>query len=606
MPNEDPERQENLEASLSTAHSRRVSPPSRISFQSLDEDGLRRLTPERPYGGTSETEPSRLDEGYYLDNFLAVLRTVEEHSDDLLRGDERSFAADFHALEVPAQRLYVRLISRRGPCFRRDRLSYPEIEDLDGALDALRASGFLDNADDEPPSSLLSLLLRGELVAMAEELLPEPPSKTGRKDRFQLTLLDKVPSPDLDRALRQRIHIVRPQRHEVLLVFRLLYFGNLHQDWTEFVLRDLGVVRFESYDLQRDLRRFDCRLAVDDHILIRHLNHHVYQALAGDDADLARSIAGYVAASRSAWHPLTERRQDGLLLTVARQLERLGAWDDALELYDQVSTPPSRERRVRVLERQQRLDDAIQLCDAIAEAPRDESEAVFAPRFGHRLRRLRGDDLPTWKRPRRPRRDIKVPKRPDMSVERQALLALADEGIDGFFAENWLWKSLFGLAFWDIVFAPVPGAFQHPFQYGPLDQSEEDFRPRRQALIEARLQWLRDQDNLTAPLLERYDAKEGIANPWVSWHEELRRRLVLALEHLDGHQLAAICDRLSRHPGRYRRGFPDLFVWKRGERSFMLYEVKGPGDQLRPEQGAWIDYLNKVGIEASVLRLKWE
>ena len=193
-----------------------------------------------------------------------------------------------------------------------------------------------------------------------------------------------------------------------------------------------------------------------------------------------------------------------------------------------------------------------------------------------------------------------------MSVERQALAALADEGMEGFFAENWLWKSLFGLTFWDIVFAPVPGAFQHPFQYGPLDQFEDDFRPRRAALIEERLGWLQNHSDPATPLLERYDAKEGTANPWVSWHPELRRHLVLALEHLKGPQLAAVCDRLSRHPGRYRRGFPDLFVWKRGKSGFMLYEVKGPGDQLRPEQGAWIDYLNKVGIEAAVLRLKWE
>lgn len=572
----------------------------------LDEDDLRRLDPQRPQAAAPETEPPRLEEGYYLDNFLAVLRTVEEHAGDLLRDDEQGFAADFRALSVSAQRLYVRLISRRGPCFRRDRLAYAEIDDLDRALDDLHTAGFLDGADDASLAGLLSLLLRSELVALAEELLSEPPPKTGRKDRFLLTLLEQVPSADLDRALRQRIHIVRPRRHEVLPVFRLLYFGNLYQDWTEFVLRDLGVVRFEGYELQRDLRRFDCRQAVDDHILIRHLDHQVHQAMSLGEMDAAHTIAHCVAASRSAWHPLTERRQDGLLLTVARQLERLEAWDDAFELYGHVSSPPSRERRARVLERQQRLDDAIRLCRTIAEAPRDESEAVFAPRFAHQLRRRRGEALPPWKRPRRPRRDLTVPKRPEMSVERQALLALADEGMDGFFAENWLWKSLFGLAFWDIVFAPVPGAFQHPFQYGPLDQFEDEFRPRRAQLIEERLGWLRRQDDLAPPLLERYDAKEGTANPWVSWHDELRRRLVLALERLEGEQLVVVCDRLTRHPGRYRRGFPDLFVWKRGKSGFMLYEVKGPGDQLRPEQGAWIDYLNGHGIETRVLRLKWE
>ena len=236
-----------------------------------------------------------------------------------MRQHERGFAADFRALSLSAQRLYVRLISRRGPCFRRDRLAYAEIDELDRALDDLRAADFLDDAHDESLASLLPLLLRGELVALAHELLSEPPPKTGRKDHFLLTLLEQVPPEDLGLALRQRIHIVRPRRHEVLPVFRLLYFGNLYQDWTEFVLRDLGVVRFEGYKLQRDLRRFDCRQAVDDHILIRHLDHQVHQAMTLGEIDDAHTIAHCVAASRSAWHPLTERRQDSLLLTVARQ-----------------------------------------------------------------------------------------------------------------------------------------------------------------------------------------------------------------------------------------------------------------------------------------------
>ncbi|MEM6797515.1 MAG: VRR-NUC domain-containing protein [Acidobacteriota bacterium] len=66
-----------------------------------------------------------------------------------------------------------------------------------------------------------------------------------------------------------------------------------------------------------------------------------------------------------------------------------------------------------------------------------------------------------------------------------------------------------------------------------------------------------------------------------------------------------MCDRLSRHLGRYRRGLPDLFVPSPSSPTgFELLEVKAPGDQLRPEQGAWIDYLNARGLPAKVLKLK--
>ena len=76
-----------------------------------------------------------------------------------------------------------------------------------------------------------------------------------------------------------------------------------------------------------------------------------------------------------------------------------------------------------------------------------------------------------------------------------------------------------------------------------------------------------------------------------------------SLQRLDGHQLATVCDR----PGRYRRDFPDLFVWSDDEPTgFQLLEVKAPGDQIRPEQGAWIDYLNQAGIPCRVLRVEWD
>ncbi|MCG8458458.1 MAG: VRR-NUC domain-containing protein, partial [Holophagales bacterium] len=69
---------------------------------------------------------------------------------------------------------------------------------------------------------------------------------------------------------------------------------------------------------------------------------------------------------------------------------------------------------------------------------------------------------------------------------------------------------------------------------------------------------------------------------------------------------AVICDRLSRDPGRYRRGLPDLLVFDTASPvGFELLEVKGPGDQLRPEQKAWLDYLNDEGIPAKVLAVSW-
>ncbi len=258
--------------------------------------------------------------------------------------------------------------------------------------------------------------------------------------------------------------------------------------------------------------------------------------------------------------------------------------------------PAGRRRRARA---------ALELCREIENAPRDETEASFAPFFREKLEKQLDPVKKTRCAARRSALLELAVERGTIAVERQALAALAGQGRRGLYAENWLWKSLFGLAFWDIVYAPVPGAFHHPFQYGPRDLDSPTFRPAREAAIAARLAELAAAADLRPRLMGTFAAKQGKANALVSWHPGSREAIELALELIEGPHLAKVADRLSRDLGRYRRGLPDLLVRKEGGRGFELWEVKAPGDQLRPEQKSWLDYLNAQGLPAGVLKLRW-
>ncbi len=551
-----------------------------------------------------------LPEGYYVGNFETILHTARERYEDLLAPAERAFADRFDALSLGARRLYVRLVSRKGPCFRRDRLRYGEIPALGDALGELLAADFADHAESVEASELLGLLLRPELAELAAELLAAPPPAAARKDELLTALAEGARPEELRAAVDRRIEIVRPLYCDHVLVYRLLFFGNLSQDWTELVLRDLGVVRFEAYELRRELRLFPTRAAVDDALELRGIRGEVSRLLWEGELESAVTYGRQVLDGIDRWHPSARRLADRVLSRVGRELERAGEAADALAFYEAAVAPPARERRARVLAGLDRVDEALTLCGEIAAAPRDETEAPFARFFSHRLRRRRGEALAPFARRRRPKLEIEIEPRPGAPVEALVLEHLAAAGRPGFFAENWLWKSLFGLAFWDIVFAPVEGAFQHPFQYGPLDLHSPDFRRARAERVEQRLAELAESDGLGRRLHAVYDAKRGVANRLVAWQEELRAPLEHALEHVTGAQLAAVCDRLSRDLGRYRRGFPDLFVPREGdpgpgEAAFELWEIKAPGDQLRPEQGAWIDYFNEIGVPARVVRVRW-
>jgi Fanconi-associated nuclease 1 len=56
-----------------------------------------------------------------------------------------------------------------------------------------------------------------------------------------------------------------------------------------------------------------------------------------------------------------------------------------------------------------------------------------------------------------------------------------------FHCEGRIVSTLFGLLFWDILFADIPGAFETEYQSAPLDIAEDCFYYAREGLIKERL-----------------------------------------------------------------------------------------------------------------------
>lgn len=554
-------------------------------------------------------EPARAP--YYLDGFERMLDTVVDRYGDLLTAGETAFARDLGALSVGARCLYARLLSRVGPYFRRDDLRYDEILDLDGTIDELSIRGFLDAAPRVDPRFLLPHLLRREIETTAR-LLGIALARGASKPRWIESLLSAAsagapPAETLRAAVLDRVRLVAPLRLEHVALYRLLFFGNLRQDESSLTLAELGVWRYESYPLRRDLRLFGTRAAIEDALEIRRLGNRAREHLAAGDLRGAWEVAANVARREAPWDAGVSPLADAILIEVARALERTGepaAREAAIELYAASRAPPARERRARLLERAGRERAAIAVCREIAAEPRDESERLFAASFEQHVRRRLGQVPPLRRRYRTARRLALRPD-PGRAVEEMALEHYASVGRPGFHGENWLWHTLFGLAFWDVVFAPVPGAFQHAFQDGPLDLYASTFRDRRAGAIEARLAEIAAHEWPAARLLAVWESKLGVRNRLVAWWPSAPGHLELALSRLRGQDLAAVLDRLSRDLRRYGRGLPDLFLATAGEPGFELLEVKSPGDRLRPEQIGWLDYLSDRGLPCAVLAVEW-
>src|SRR5690606_37977061 len=115
------------------------------------------------------------------------------------------------------------------------------------------------------------------------------------------------------------------------------------------------------------------------------------------------------------------------------------------------------------------------------------------------------------------RMDLRLPRRDGLSVEHCVQLHLSEPHAPVHYVENTLICSLFGLLCWEAIFAPLPGAFFHPFHVGPVDLLRPDFQRRRAERFAACLALL-DTDAYQAAIRDTYAAKFGLQSPFVYWN----------------------------------------------------------------------------------------
>ena len=166
-------------------------------------------------------------------------------------------------------------------------------------------------------------------------------------------------------------------------------------------------------------------------------------------------------------------------------------------------------------------------------------------------------------------------------------------------------NTLFGLAFWEQIFIPVPGAFHNPFQSVPTDMYSPGFRARRQHALAARLAELRAGD-IQPMLLEAHSRYAPCQCRWVDWRRVDEAMLEAATSAIPGSHLLAIWERILFDPRENRRGFPDLVALGEKPGDYSLIEVKGPGDALQESQKRWLRFFEREGIPATVAWVTWE
>ena len=217
---------------------------------------------------------NHLTEDYYLDNFLYLLNFVASHYEHLLSANEQHFNERLRRLPDDGIRLYVRLTNRIGPYFRCDKINYQEIKDLSAAIEHLKSDQLLEVV--EPPvEEAIELCSRRELLTLLGfEKVPSGLKKSELKARINERAIN--PLTELGVTVVQLLGL------KELRIFRLLFFGNFHQDMTEFVMHEL-VAPFESYEISRQSITFTTRENLELVLRLRDLAERAEEVLALDN-----------------------------------------------------------------------------------------------------------------------------------------------------------------------------------------------------------------------------------------------------------------------------------------------------------------------------------
>jgi hypothetical protein len=542
---------------------------------------------------------------YYLENMETVVAWVANHHADLLSASENARLSEFFELPRPARALLTRMVMRSGDLFRADKLNYPELGSPEcDALKELIAADWLDAA----PLLMLDDLFR--LFTLAELRLGFAPvlmqagfaknlAKAQMRDALESTYADA--RTVFDWLGDSGSPVVRVSLMALFDRARLMFFGNLRQSWSDFVLVELGRHRYEKVHFTPEARAFSECSQVDAYLTMHHCRECLDAGMA-----VAEVWAQVPLPSENSW--LTGRR-DRLLLELGRQAERQGEQKLALEALAASGHREARLKQLRLLERMKRFDEAWAIAAHWQQAELSDAEAQGLARILKRLAARVKQPAPLAPQPPPLHEFTLTLPQTGRSVERVVRDYLSRPEAPVLYMENTLINGLFGLLCWNAIFKPIPGAFFHPFHSGPADLLREDFVSRRQAAFEQCFATLHD-GGYRQQILDSYAAKQGVTNPFVTWPALNEGLLTLALECIPALDLHIMFERLLLNIREHRSGFPDLVRFypenPHTRPRYEMIEVKGPGDRLQDHQIRWLQFFASKGIAASVCYLRWQ
>ncbi|KAJ4814866.1 zinc ion binding/nucleic acid binding/hydrolase [Rhynchospora pubera] len=559
----------------------------------------------------------------YQQNFNLLIEDVMRNHSHLFTDKEILFIGSFKFLSDAAQRLFIRLYTRKGPWFRRSKISYPEITDPPTAAEELKEAGYLYllqpsnnmKVQECDMENILELLTVAELrETLKTELLKERINCTCRKELVKclLSAYESGNCRNLQKRITERMGTCVRIAHfadELLWRVQRLFFLNGEQDLSAFLLVDIGVTKYPNYVCDASHKIFSDRC----HLLEYEEAIQVAQVMDESlDKNNMKMVERCIEISEN--YICSAPTEETSLISACVFKPRFFSCFTAWWVYTKVLT-----LGVSVYERERRYEDAIRILKSLLERTRDSRRGYWTLRLSINLEHMgyfnesllvaeegigdpwvrAGSKMALQRRVLRlgkpPRRwklpsfaesvrqnipEVNIVGRPVnggvgeknlfygyngelCGVEELALQYFAEEGggWHGVHSESGIWMTIFGLLMWDVIFSDVPNAFCSKFQTGPLDLDTDDFYESRKDLIESQLNKI--QGGMAEEILITcWELHYGELCRGVNWERHSLSDLRAAVFCMKARSLASICHHLALDYRSWSSGMPDLLLWR--------------------------------------------
>ena len=521
-----------------------------------------------------------------------MLGFVRQHYSHVLREEHARFIEDFGTLSREAQCLYVRLVNRKGRVFAISKLKYPELGDTRPLVDELRDRHWIATPVAGQFEDVLRFLTRDEIYHVLLERFTGMSRTLKKPDLVRFAIEHCKPDEFLADLNTQRI-LVQGRAEEVRFIL-FLYFGRIQDGLSQFTMRDLGLVRTQAFQDSYE-PRFSDRTEAMEHF---YFSSRLDELKKSDDPlPMVREMTFWpdpqFAGSATVRNKLAYR--------LGRKLEQAGDAEAALDVFRKGESTRCSERVIRLMLANDQRDEAERYLERCLTDPRSDEEWLVARDiYEQKFEKKRTSALTDLLRAAD---TIDIDESRVGAPERAAIEYYEAQGIRAFRTENTMWRTLFGLLFWDELFTSDEAGLHSPFEFLPSTLADGVFSDRFRDRIDEKLSRLDQPGATKIALLKSSTENFGTHNGVFRWHQPTIDAVFALIDAAPGESIATVVRRFCDDYKGARYGYPDLMLVENNAVRFV--EVKTEGDQLRRNQLLRIEQLRAAGFAADVVRIRW-